>query len=287
MTDKGSEQQPGTKERQRIAELERELCKAREDRILATEQAETLQRILTATHEELGSLLTSSETGAMFLDQQLHIKSATPGIQQHFNILPCDIGRPITDMVSNLLYDTLEHDVKQVIATLALKEIVISSKDEKWFNMRIIPHSTASGVIDGVMVTLTNITKLKNTHDRLRDSGDKLLAAINQLPIVVWNQDMDLRYTWIHNPHPAFNAADTIAKQDEDLLPPEDAANLVRIKRKVLDTGVGVREKVRTTIEGQHYYYDLTVEPLLESHSRIIGISCASMQISKNTYDQK
>jgi two-component system, chemotaxis family, CheB/CheR fusion protein len=286
MNNKNIRQQTGTKD-QRINELERELHKAEEDRIVAIEQSKTLQQQLTIIQNGLGKLLDSSQTGAMFLDPQLHILSVTPGIQKYFNILPGDIGRPISDLVHNLLYDTLEHDVKQVIATSVLIEIVIASKDEHWFNMRILPHSTGSGVINGVMITMAEITNLKKIEFELRDSGDKLLAAIRKSPIVVWNQDIELRYTWVHNPHPSFKSEQTIGKKDEDLLPPEEAEKLTTIKQTVLDTGIGMRKKVRTTIKGEPYYYDLTVEPLFDSKSSIVGISCTSMEISKTAYKQK
>ncbi|MBT6005614.1 MAG: hypothetical protein HOG79_07840, partial [Prolixibacteraceae bacterium] len=139
MEDKVSKQQPGTKD-QRIADLEMELSKTKEKQIIAIEQSETLRKLLAEMHNELGSLLWNSESGAIFLDLQMKIKSVTPGIMKHFNIISADGGRPITDLVSNLLYDTLENDVKEVIATSVLKEIVIASKDQRWFNMRILPH---------------------------------------------------------------------------------------------------------------------------------------------------
>jgi len=51
-----------------------------------------------------------------------------------------------------------------------------------------------------------------------------------------------------------------------------------------LDTGVGTRENVRTTLKGKTYYYDLVIEPLFDKNSVIIGISCASMEINKKTF---
>ena len=287
MKDKGNKQQSELWKDQRIAELEKELRKTEEERIVAIELSKTFQHMLIEINDELGSLLASAETGAMFLNTKLCIKSATLGMQKHFNIIPGDMGRPVTQLVSNLQYDALEQDVKQVMATSVLKEIVIQSKDDQWFSMRILPHSKANDVIDGVMITLTDITNLKKIEDKLRESGTKLLDAIKKSPVVVWNQDIDLRYTWIHNPHPGFKQEEIIGKTDEELLPSRDAANLAKIKLTVLTTGVGVREKVKTTIEGKPYYYDLTVEPLLDSNSNIIGISCTSMEISKTLYEQQ
>lgn len=284
MEDKHGKQQLEIKD-QRIAELEMELRNIKEDKIVTNELSETVLKMLVELDNELGSLLKSTETGAISLDSQLQIRSATPGIMKHFNIIYSDIGRPITDLVSNLLYDTLEHDVKQVIATSIIKEIVIASKDERWFNMRILPHSTTNNVINGVIITITDITNLKKTEKQLRDTGDKLLTAIEKSPIVVWNQDLELRYTWIHNPHFTYSPEQTIGKKDEDLVLTEDADKLTIIKNKVLKTGIGLREKVKTTLKGKPYYYDLTIKPLIDSKSNIIGISCTSLEISKQVYE--
>ncbi len=286
MNDKDRMNQTDTNKDQQIAKLEQKLRKAEDERIVAIEQSNFFRQMLADFNNQLGSLLTASETGAMFLDTQLLIKAATPGIQKHFNIIPGDFGRPITDLVSNLIYDTLSHDVRQVISTSVLKETVIQSKDGRWFNVRIMPHLGVSGVTDGVMFTITDITNLKMTEELLRDSGEKVLAAIRKSPVVVWNQDMDLRYTWIHNPHAGFTPEEIIGKKDEELLPSDEADNLTRTKRSVLSTGVGKREKVRTTIKGKPFYYDLAIEPLFDINSNIIGVSCASMEISKKVFEQ-
>jgi PAS domain-containing protein len=286
LNDAGSKQIPESKMPQRIAELEKELRAAQEDIATTKEQSNTLRQILKTFNEELGSLLSSSETGAMCLDTDLHIKSATPGIYSHFNIIHSDMGRPITDLVPNLLYDTLEEDVNQVIANKIMKEVVIQSKNGRWFNMRIIPQLKERDTVDSLIITMTDVTNLKKTEGQLRDSGNKLLEAINKSSVVVWHQDMDLRYTWVHNPHPGFKTEEALGKKDEDLLPSIDAANLTSIKCRVLDTGVGTKEKVRTTIKGKLYYYYLSVDPLFDFNSNIIGISCTSTEINKEAFEQ-
>ena len=61
---------------------------------------------------------------------------------------------------------------------------------------------------------------------------------------------------------------------------------LTRIKRQVLETGTGARGKVRTTIDGVPFYYDLMVEPLLDLDSDVVGISCTSIEISQDAFEQ-
>jgi len=268
----------------RIAELERQLRVAKEEQQVSFEKAETLRQMFMEVNDELFDLLSNSNIGAMCLDLEMRIESVTPGIQEHFHIRRDDIGRPLTDLASNLIYEDLAPDIKEVIASANLKEVVIPSKDGRWFNMRISPHLDADGKIVGVVISLTDITHLKTREEEIKDRSENVLTAIKRSPIVVWNQDTHLRYTWVINSHAGFNPADVIGKTDMELLPHHEAEHLTEIKQRVLDTGVGAREKVTTTIQGVTYYYDLVVEALTDENSNVVGISCASLEMSKEEY---
>lgn len=169
-------------------------------------------------------------------------------MQKLFNITPVDVGRTITDLASNLRYNTLEQDVNQVINSLAPLERVAQSKDGRWFNIRILPQMESSDVVCSVIVAVADITKLKQKENNLVADADRIIGIINNFPIVVWNQDTELRYMWIHNPHPGFVAKEVLGKKDEELLPAKEAAKLTNIKQQVLDTGVGMWENIRATI---------------------------------------
>ncbi len=132
-----------------------------------------------------------------------------------------------------------------------------------------------------LVVIYDDITERKKVEEALRESEERFRVALKNSPIVVWNQDKDLRYIWIYNPHSRFKAEETIGKTDEELLLPDDAEHLTEIKRNVLKSGVGTREEVRTTINGKPFFYDLTVEPLLDSSGTVVGITCASIEITE------
>jgi len=117
--------------------------------------------------------------------------------------------------------------------------------------------------------------------DALQKSEERFRVAINNSPIIVWSQDRDLRYTWIYNPNPGFNAEEVIGKTDEEMLPKVDADRLTEIKKKVLASGEGSREEVRTTIQGKPFYYQLVTEPLMDEEGKIAGVTCASIDITE------
>jgi len=124
-------------------------------------------------------------------------------------------------------------------------------------------------------------SKLKSVEHALRQSEERFRIALQNSNIVVYNQDRDLRYTWIYNPQLGFTPEGILGKTDAQLLIPEDAAPLDRIKRQVLESGTGRRQTVRTTIEGEAYFYDLTVEPLRDAGGQVVGVTGASRDITE------
>ncbi|MEH2444775.1 MAG: PAS domain S-box protein [Nostoc sp.] len=125
---------------------------------------------------------------------------------------------------------------------------------------------TAKRLADG------NLQKLKVNEERFR-------LALSSSDIVVFQQDRDLRYQWIHNPQGLDTAEEMLGKSDDELFPVV-AEKLRAIKLKVLETGVATREDVYLTIGGEDRYYDLLVEPLRDADNSIQGITCAGVNIT-------
>lgn len=122
---------------------------------------------------------------------------------------------------------------------------------------------------------------VKQRTEALQETERKFEVALKNSPVVVFQQDRELRYRWIHNPAPGFNSIEVIGKTDADLLPSDEAEQLTKIKRRVLETGTGDRQVVVTTIEGKAYYYDLFVDPVRDSTGTITGVICSSIDITE------
>ncbi|MCC5610711.1 PAS domain S-box protein [Nostoc sp. CHAB 5834] len=116
---------------------------------------------------------------------------------------------------------------------------------------------------------------------KLRVSEGRFRLALSSSDIVVFQQDRNLRYQWIHNPQGLETAEKMLGKSDDELFPALVAEQLRAIKQKVLETGVSTREEVYLTIGGENYYYDLLVEPLRHVDNSIEGITCAAVNITE------
>jgi PAS domain S-box-containing protein len=127
------------------------------------------------------------------------------------------------------------------------------------------------------------MTAMMHVDQNLQESENyRFKEALKRSKIVVFEQDEQLKYIQVFNPHPGFKGKSALGKTDEELLPPEDARHLTLIKRTVFETGKPVSETVRTTIDGTAFYYRLTVDPVKDASGKIQGIVCTAIDISEH-----
>lgn len=128
---------------------------------------------------------------------------------------------------------------------------------------------------------LAEVSERRRTEAALRLNEERFRVALKGSPMTVFNQDRELRLTWVDKPVLGLAVDEVLGKTDADLLPPQDAAILQRIKRRVLDSGVGARAEVRVHFADMERIYDLTAEPLRDAAGgQVTGITCAAFDIT-------
>ncbi len=138
---------------------------------LNTQLQETLER-QRATANDLQNILYSTDVATLFLDKALNISFFTPATKSLFNIIPGDIGRPLSDLHSLAADTALLDDARTVLDTESPIDREIETASGVFFGRRIMPYRTDDDHVDGVVITFTDIT------DRKRAA--KLLAAAQQ-----------------------------------------------------------------------------------------------------------
>jgi two-component system, chemotaxis family, CheB/CheR fusion protein len=224
---------------------------------------------LSWANDDMKNLLNATGIATVFLDNQLDIKRYTEQARRVIRLIPSDVGRPIGDLVSKIRYDRLVEDAGEVLRTLVFKEIEVRGEDNNWYLMRILPYRTAENVIEGLVITFVDVTKIKI----LQESERRLLEALRNSPTTVFGQDRELRYEWAWRSAFGHSFAELAGKTDEELFAPDEVARLTELKRRVLDSGSGAREQMTLTVDGRHRRYDLYMEPMREGSGDIIGIS--------------
>ncbi|WP_162562441.1 hybrid sensor histidine kinase/response regulator [Salinigranum rubrum] len=122
----------------------------------------------------------------------------------------------------------------------------------------------------------------------LRIEKEHFRMALENSPFVAFRLDTDLRYTWVGNPHEDFEVEQVLGKRDDELLPPEAAETVMEPKRRALETGERVREEVTYELPSGVVTYDLTVEPLRDESGAVVGLTCASLDVTdRKAYERQ
>jgi len=123
---------------------------------------------LALAQSDMRNLLNSIEIAIVFLDQDLNVRRYTDRATKIINVRESDLGRPFSDLTSNLQYPDLHRDAVETLRTLAFSEKQILATDGRWFTVRIMPYRRLDNVIDGVVITLLDITATKELEKALR-----------------------------------------------------------------------------------------------------------------------
>ncbi|MBM9537914.1 chemotaxis protein CheB [Desulfobulbus alkaliphilus] len=166
---------------------------------LTTVNAELQNKVadLTCANNDMNNLLAGTDIGTVFVDFQMRILRFTPAATRIINLIQSDIGRPVGHIVSNLVdYDALLADTQNVLDTLVPKEMEVHTQAGRWYTMRILPYRTLENVIEGAVITFTDITEYKQIKTALSKAhahlAEAVVATVRE-PLLVL--DTDLRVT--------------------------------------------------------------------------------------------
>ncbi len=129
---------------------------------------------LSRSNNDMKNLLNSTDVATLFLDKDLNVRRFTTQATKIINLIPGDIGRPITDLSSDLIYPELAEDAREVLRKLGFNEKPISSRDGRWFTVRIMPYRTLDDRIDGVVITFWDISVAKALEGKMQKIQDHL-----------------------------------------------------------------------------------------------------------------
>jgi two-component system CheB/CheR fusion protein len=125
-------------------------------------------------NNDMKNLLNSTDVATLFLDKELNIRRFTDPITNIFKVRNTDVGRPFTDLVTDLKYPEIGIDARQVIKTLIYVEKSTMTKDGRWFDIKIMPYRTLDDHIDGLVLTFNDVSKFKKMETELKEANEKL-----------------------------------------------------------------------------------------------------------------
>ncbi|MGB3293877.1 MAG: chemotaxis protein CheB [Phormidesmis sp.] len=185
-----------------------ELQSTNEELQTAKEEIQASNEELKTTNEELQSrnadarsinddllnLLNNVNIPIVMLSNDLRIRRFTPNAQQLFNLIPTDVGRPVSDIRIDLEIADLESIILEVIGSLDAQEREVKDSAGHWYRLRIRPYRTADNQIDGAVMALVDIDDIKRTQQQLERSrlyAESIVDTVRE-PLIVLTADFQV-----------------------------------------------------------------------------------------------
>ncbi len=264
-----------------------ELQTSKEELQSVNEELETVNAELKKKLEELDrangdlqNLFQSTRIATVFVDRELRIKKFTPTAVEVFRLIDGDLGRPIADVVPRFPGGDLVKDVREVLRTLSSRERQVRSEDDAWYLQRILPYRTVEDVIDGVVLTYLDITRLKRAEEErerlaaiVDSSQDGIIGKTLDGVITSWNAGAERIY--------GYSAQEAVGRALDLIVPPDQRPLMAAVFQR-LRRGEKVEpfETVRVRKDGERIDISLSFSPVRDGAGRVIGASGIDRDIS-------
>jgi len=225
---------------------------------------------LSRTNNDMKNVLGGTGIATIFVDHRLCILRFTPAVSAVINLIETDIGRPVDQIRSTLeSYDQLAKDVKGVLDTLVPKDLEVAATKGDWYLLRIRPYRTLDNIIEGAVITFTEITAMKKAQAALRDSEalrrlavivrdvrDAILVQDTGGKILAWNPGAERMYGWSESEALAMNIRALIPKDEQD-------SSLAVIQRLSQAGNLEPQVMKRLAKDGKDFRVSIIVSPLV------------------------
>jgi two-component system CheB/CheR fusion protein len=182
-----------------LQSINEELETSKEEVQSTNEELATVNDELHARNVELSqinndviNLLSSVQIAIIMLGSNLRIRRYTPMAEKLLNLIPSDIGRPLSDIKVKLDVPDIDKLVSDTIDSMAGHEREVRDEQGHWYLLRIRPYRTLEQRLEGAVVMLVDVDSLKQSQEMLRQQTELLNQAHE--PIIMWELDGAIDY---------------------------------------------------------------------------------------------
>ena len=260
-----------------------EMQSLNEELMTVNSQYESKAEELNRLNNDMKNLLDATEIGTVFLNNNLEILRYTPQIKKLFNIIPADVGRPLSDIVSNFDVAQLADTIREVIDRLATKTVEIRTKTNDWYTVRVMPYRTLDNYISGVVMTFTVVTGYKQMEFRLKALQNYSTSMMARLQQPALQLDKDLKVISVND---LFRQVFLVKSEDLEKMSFE---HFVRAhwQAEELGTKLAAARETGKPANGQFSFnratYELSASPFVDEETREILLVLVTINRLKDT----
>ncbi len=242
---------------------------------------------LRLANERFETALSRANITVYSQDRDLHFTWAhnpRPGLT------PDEAGTPTAEQAADLAREVIE------TGQSASGPITVASASGglRHYDLLVTPTRDPEGRIDGVLCTALDVTEKRLFDVRLAAMAGqaatayhRFVLALENSQISVFEQDRDLRYSFVHNPPPGTDEDDFLDRTDEDVFPAAELRRLVPAKTRVLENNAREALALELTLGGTVRYFEIRLEPKVDGDGRVSGVVSTAVDLTERQRNEK
>ncbi|HEY1385037.1 MAG TPA: CheR family methyltransferase [Dongiaceae bacterium] len=168
---------------------------------LETVNGELAHRVadLANANTDLRNLFDSTRIATVFLGRDLRIKRFTPAMMEIYRLANSDVGRLITDIASDVPYESLRDDVDAVLRNFRpierkLQDPITGAR----YLLRVLPYRGVDDAVAGAVLTFLDVTATARAEDALRGSEERFRMVATTVPAALFTTDAALDWDYVN-----------------------------------------------------------------------------------------
>jgi diguanylate cyclase (GGDEF)-like protein/PAS domain S-box-containing protein len=246
---------------------------------------------LSRANSDLRNLMAATDIGTLFLDRKLRIKTFTPQLAEIVPISSENPGCSVTSIADRLNYPALTEDCEAVLRTQRTRECELKLPDGRSFLARLQPYRAMDESIDGVVLTLLDISARKDAEAAWiaeKERAQITLASIGEGVIIT---DPYGRVEWL-NPRAEILTASTNARargllwrqvapvrREDNGQPLPDAVRQCMNEQRIVEPG---EPGVLIRQDGTEVPLELSIAPIQDPAGQSLGAVIVMRDISEH-----
>lgn len=193
---------------------------------------------LTLSNNDMDNLLKSTGIGTIFVDELLNVRRFTPAIKRQFNLVPTDIGRPITSFVNTFGKEKIYDDFKKVLTNNKKIEREVVDDNGYAFLMRLLPYQQENQQRNGVVATFVDIKDIKLASRKAESLAEKYKILFEHSEDRISSLSSNLEVLDVNHLPPHYNITkeEILGKSLIDLLPDRSKDHFQKALKKLEKT---------------------------------------------------
>ncbi|MFL5352555.1 chemotaxis protein CheB [Archangium sp.] len=160
-----------------------ELQSTNEELTTLNEELQNRNLELSQINSDLNNLIGSLRTATVILGSDLRIRRFTPMAESVLGLAAADVGRSLREVRLALDLPGLERAVSEVTREFTPFEQEVRSSSGHWYSLRLRPYKTLDNRLEGAVMTLLDIDRLKlslEESNQAREYAEALVETMRE-----------------------------------------------------------------------------------------------------------